>query len=710
MSFLAPLYVAGLLAITLPILFHLIRRTPQGRQPFSSLMFLAPSPPRVTRRSRLNNIFLLILRALALSLLAFAFARPFFRQKEGTSLSQTQGRRIAILVDTSSSMQRGDLWQQATQQVEKTLASLSPTDVVGLYFFDRQVTNAFSFSQWMQSGSSQSLALLKMRLAAERPSLRGTNLGDALSTVADAVAEEDSGANRPPSASLAREVILISDLERGGHAETLQGHQWPADVVLDVRPVALHDATSNASMQIVKDSAADANESADTGQPKLRVRVSNEPNSTREQLSLHWANERGAIANIEPVNIYVPAGRSRVVHIAWPGPEQSADRLLLTGDDCDFDNTLYVVPLQQDKVRVVYLGDDLADDTKGTRFYLQRVIMPTPQRSVEFVARTAAEPLIASDLNGARLVVLPAGAPADRLPVLRSFIEQGGEILWLLSNSNAANGLANVMGQNALPVEEAATNNFSLLGKIAFDHPLFAPFSDPRFSDFTKIHFWQHRKMTLPENASVHGIAWFDNGDPFLFEQLIGKGRLLVMTSGWAPADSQLALSTKFVPLIDGLLGHRESADIGAQYSVGDPIPLPPASANPRLLIGPDGGRAELMPDATSFEGTDRPGIYRFQREGQTTPVAVNLSPDESRTAPIAVEELEQWGVKLGTKPVSDEMVARQRQLQIAELENKQKLWQWLIVTVLGILLLETVVAGRLARRTAPAEVSGGVS
>src|SRR5439155_7419791 len=74
MSFLAPLYIAGALAVALPIIFHLIRRTPQGRQEFSSLMFLAPSPPRITRRSRLSNIVLLLLRAAALCLLAFAFA------------------------------------------------------------------------------------------------------------------------------------------------------------------------------------------------------------------------------------------------------------------------------------------------------------------------------------------------------------------------------------------------------------------------------------------------------------------------------------------------------------------------------------------------------------------------------------------------------------------------------------------------------------
>ena len=67
MSFLAPLFVLGALAIAAPILFHLIRRTSKEKIPFSSLMFLQPTPPRVTKKSRLENILLLLLRCAVLS-------------------------------------------------------------------------------------------------------------------------------------------------------------------------------------------------------------------------------------------------------------------------------------------------------------------------------------------------------------------------------------------------------------------------------------------------------------------------------------------------------------------------------------------------------------------------------------------------------------------------------------------------------------------
>jgi hypothetical protein len=48
---------------------------------------------------------------------------------------------------------------------------------------------------------------------------------------------------------------------------------------------------------------------------------------------------------------------------------------------------------------------------------------------------------------------------------------------------------------------------------------------------------------------------------------------------------------------------------------------------------------------------------------------------------------------------VSEELAARQRQLQVVELENRQKLWRWLIVAVIGLLFAETALAGGLTRR-----------
>ena len=265
-----------------------------------------------------------------------------------------------------------------------------------------------------------------------------------------------------------------------------------------------------------------------------------------------------------------------------------------------------------------------------------------------------------------------------------------------------------MLENQSVAVFEAPGNGYALVSRVSVNHPLFAPFADPRFGDFTKVHFWHHRTVTLNNVPGVHPIAWFDNGDPFLLEATIGKGRLLIATAGWYPADSQLALSTKFVPLIDGLLKRPDGALANAQYAIHDRIALP-AAANPtdkRTIRAPDGSQIELPNGATSFDSADRPGIYRLNYNGTETPIAVNLPPDESRTAPLSVEELEQLGARLATKgPQPAEIAQQRRQLQIVELENRQKLWRWLIVGVLGLLVAETALAGHLAHRAAREQV-----
>src|SRR5947199_4397780 len=126
MSFLAPLFLLGALAVSLPVIFHLIRRTTRERTPLSSLMFLQPSPPRLTRRSRLEHILLLLLRCAVICLLALGFARPFLKKAVVADPSAAGAKRIVVLVDSSASMRRANLWADARARVDSILARTSP--------------------------------------------------------------------------------------------------------------------------------------------------------------------------------------------------------------------------------------------------------------------------------------------------------------------------------------------------------------------------------------------------------------------------------------------------------------------------------------------------------------------------------------------------------------------------------------------------------
>lgn len=314
-------------------------------------------------------------------------------------------------------------------------------------------------------------------------------------------------------------------------------------------------------------------------------------------------------------------------------------------------------------------------------------------------------------------------------------------LLVLKDAASSAKAISQLTGSEGVTVEEGVGEKYAMLGQIDFEHPLFAPFASPKFSDFTKIHFWKHRRVAVEQIPAAKVLARFDNGDAALSQIPVGSGSLLVLASGWHPADSQLALSSKFVPLLYSILEQSGGFSTPlSQYLVGDPVPLPGLEAGTNVAAAvvvrkPDGSQARVAA-GEKFTQTDLPGVYTVSgadsrpaseptavrvsssggqsnqpassASGGSFQFAVNLDPAESKTAPLALEQLERLGVSVKFQPAQT-AAQRQRQrqhLQAAELEQRQKLWRWLIVAALVLLVVETLLAGWLTRRSVVAQTT----
>ncbi len=690
MGFLVPLYLAGLAALSLPFLFHLVRRTPRGRQDFSSLMFLAPTPPRLTRRSRLDQLLLLAMRLFALALLAIAFARPFLREAAALTPEGLVGRRVAILVDTSASMKRGNLWQQALRHVEHELDQLNPQDDLALFSFDDSLTTVVDFEREHDAPTAGKPQVARQRMTFLKPAWRGTDLGSALT----AVAGELDAATDAKQSSLEPQIIVVSDFQRGSRIEALQAFEWPKRVPVVLREVAPARKT-NAFAHVLP-----AEEESEFDPANVRVRVVNAADSTSEQFYVSWTMTSNESRLPNETAVFVPAGQSRVVRLPRAAENASADRIVLRGDDHDFDNTFYIVPLHRQEVAVVYAGPDAADDRRGMLHFLRLAVANDPLRQVAVQNLNAGGPL-PSATPTPQLVIVAQPVSGEQHASLRSYVEGGGTLLLVPADDEAARSLPSFFEDVALAAgEPAGESQYLLLGEIDFSHPLFAPFASPRYSDFTRIHFWKHRPIVLKESANSAVIARFDNGDPAVLERRLGKGRMIALTSGWQPDESQLALSSKFVPLIGALLDLAcGTVAMPASVPVGAPVPVSAAEANSSTTVhAPDGRDIALPAGTTTFGETAQPGIYRVTESGTDWQFAVNLSAAESDTAPLDVEQLEQRGVRLGTSLTRAERVDRVRQQRDTELESRQKVWHWLIAAALCVLAVETWWAGRAER------------
>ena len=697
MSFLAPLFLFGALAVAAPVIFHLIRRTSREKMPFSSLMFLQSTPPRMTRQNRLENIFLLILRCLVLLLLALGFSRPFFQKPVSADPGTGAGRRLVVLLDASASMQQDGLWTEARRKVEQALRDVTPADSVSLLVFDRSARPLVSFEQWKSTPAGERLALLTQRLASANPGWAGTHLGHALLTAVEAL-EDNSGRDAQRAATGPRRIVVVSDLQEGAHLDGLQGFEWPRGIEVVLEPIKPRRPT-NAGLSVMTELGETDQPAAE---PEFKVRVVNASVSKREQLQVGWSRPGEKSFAGAPIDAYVPPGQSRVFTAPKPPAGLAPEHLKLSGDDEDFDNNVYIVRPKPDQIKVLYLGREAEADSQQPLFFLKRAFQQTRRQDVQVVARPVNAPLTKEDLVTASVLIVSDALSSEAAASVRAFLEAGKTVLFLPKDAGSTTTLAEIAGLGSVSAEEALTDGYALLGQIDFAHPLFAPFADPRFSDFTKIHFWKHRRLDAGQFKNARVLARFDKGDPALLQLPAGKGTLLVLTSGWHPTDSQLALSSKFVPFLYSLLELSGGVKAQlAQYFVGDPVALSVTNAAGEITVRrPDGTEVKIAA-GERFTQTDLPGIYIVNAGGATQRFAVNLDFTESKTTPLPLEELERLGLPL--KPISPDAVKKEKEklvlLQNAELENRQKLWRWLLVAALTFLLFETAVAAWVTRR-----------
>ena len=719
MGVITPLFLAGIAAIAGPILFHMIRRTPKGQVPFSTLMFLEPSPPRVTRRSAVEHWLLLLIRATAVTVLAIAFSRPFLRTENEQALA-SQGRRIGILLDVSASMRREGLWEKALKELNQTLDQAKEKDSFALFLFDKELIQLVSFEDWKGLDEGTRGEFLRKQLDGIEPGWQATDLGTVLPEAVTAVLDQKA----TETAAVATQLIVISDLQKGSRLTGLQAFDWPDSVAIDFRPLK-SKTLENAGLQIIGSAEGDSD---------LRVRIDNSIDSASDafQIAVEEFSPGSATSPLVPtgervrergqtskpadriqlvaheelaapltLSAQVPAGQNRVVRISENDLTARATRLTLTGDATPFDNEAWFVRPDPARVTIEYYGEGATDEPNELRYYIERAFLPTPTREIDFVVASDG-PTFASAAAALTIVAQPLNA--EQLKQLCDEIRNGRHVV-VVGETPEICGLAFELADRAVPeIVEASVDNYAMLSEVNLDHPLFSAFNDVRLADFSKLPIWKHRECQV-DDAKASVLAKFDSGSPAIVEFENKKGSVTLFTFGWHAADSRFVLWSKFVPVVNSLLERVEgTAPPPSRLTVGDALPLSILSDAKTFKITRPSG---LVKDYENGSGelilASEPGIYQVAWTPSSGPrkslFAANLDPLESRTSPLGLDELAAIGIPLATAAGEEPSDEEKRQLQSRELEASQRAWQWLILGGLLLLLLETWLAGRTAER-----------
>ena len=695
MGFLAPAFLAGLIALAVPVLIHLTHRERREVVVFPSLMFLRKIPFKSTRKQRLRHLLLFAMRCLALLLLVIAFARPLLGRRANAGAAADRGaREVVILLDQSYSMGYGNRWERAMDAAMSAVAGLTPADRASVILFDdraRRLTEPTSDA-----------AALRTALSAVRPGSGGTRYSPAV-RLARGILDESE---RPR-----RQAVLITDFQRSGW--NLQDDvRFPIGTTVDHVDLS-SESTSNVVITGVE-LRRDASENRE--RTIIAARLANGGSDTvrGHEVALDVDGRR-----IGAQRVTIPPNGSAVATFAAiPVPDAGARATIhAAADSLAADNVFHLVLEQPRPIRVLIV-DPPGGSARG--IYLRRALAigTAPAFDVDV---TTVDRLSASTIENRDVVILnDAGAPSsDAARRLATFVNGGGGLIVVSGERGATANWPSAL-RELLPAAVGATvdrmgTRGATLGTLDRTHPALRLFSTPRSGDFSSARVYRYRRAEPLETAAV--MARFDDGAPALIGRSVGEGRVLVWTSTFDGIWSDLPVQPVFLPFVHEIVKHAgawteerpwavagQAADVSRQAATvlgSSPADAPGPTERELVAVAPSGQRTAVRAGAAGYviEPLEQ-GFHEIRpldgRTRASRPLAVNLDIAESELARVDAEELVAAMQAADTTEAA--LASNEAMLTPAERERRQAAWWYLLAGALLLLAAETVLSNRLSQ------------
>jgi hypothetical protein len=689
--------LAGLAALAVPVIIHLLLKRKKKRVRFSTVQFFIKQDEQAAQRRKIRNWLLLTLRLLICALLVLAFARPYL-QDSGTAQGQ-QKRQTIILLDRSLSMQASPAdsanWERAKETVRQVLADLRPDDRVAI------VGCGFQAETLLEWAPPTAAAKLLDRL---QPTSGAAPLKQGFAEVRKLFTFRD------PKALTA--VHLISDFQRSGCLD-LASEPLPRDV--EIKLAAIGDLiTPNLAitdLQSTPDTAAGANVTVtsfsddDTPELQLDINVDNKPvashkfplqagGSTNLPLALPILQPGWhTIAAELRVQDALPADNARFQTVFVPEPS----RVLVVENrprERVFDRESFFV------TTALNPGHGLTNEPQS-RFALE-IVSPD-----ELAQRLASS----KERRPCSLVVLPGlkEIPSALGNTLLTFLHAGGGLLVFLGDAVSANRY-NAEFRSVLPGELGSLETAPPLdlesgwriGRYDTNAALFAAFRAPATADLSLARFT--RRFSLRPNAPDAVIAEFDDGSAFIVAGAVGQGHVVLINATADTAWHDWPKRKTFVPWLHETAIHlagepaerRFSSELNLTAAVETEIALGPGAANANcIVVSPAGQELRLTADEHGQlppVTLDAPGVYSIQNVTgiELRKLALNVPAQESELAALTPAAVHQQIVR-----VQDARPATLVAGLLGSGSNQRELWRTLFAAVLVLLFAEMFLANR---------------
>jgi len=692
MNFLAPLFFAGLAAVAVPILVHLIQRERKTIVAFPSLMFIRRIPYQSVERRRIHNWFLLMLRIAAMALLVSAFARPFFSVDPVKAAAALGGaREVVILLDRSASMGYGDHWARAQAEAKKIADSIGGADRATLVLFGTGTEEAVR--------ATSDAGRLDAAIADAKVSSDATRFAPALRLAQSILSR---------SALPRKQVVLISDFQRAGWQKQEEislpegGELTPISVAnpetanLSVTSVKFQRASFQGEERVVVTAGLTNRSATAVKNQDVKLEIDGRVVDTR-QVSID-PNASGSVSFPQmtvasPMRAVIRAGSDAL-------PADNVFNFVMSPS-----RPVSVLVVQAEgAASSLYLTTALGIGTSPP--FKAEVLTPSRVSPASFEKRSV---VILNDTT-------PLATQAEE--ALTRFVTQGGGLFVVLGERTPLSAAATLMpGKLGQPVDRLRTGA-GTLGFLDHSHPIFENFKDPKSGNFSVIRFFKVRALTPGPTDKV--LARFDDGGAAMAERTVGSGRVIAFASTMDKSWNDFPIQHLFLPLLHqtvSYLGQYREPDawyvVGRSLDVSVPIAAivreggagdtSTAARRPSgVVMAPSGTQVTIGEGGAQAVELSEQGFYsvRLQGLGDRKPfqVAVNLDPTESDLSALPTAEFVATATGHAAVTSSGQSLENPN-LTPEDIEKKQAVWWYLFAAGAALLLAEAVVANRLSKR-----------
>jgi hypothetical protein len=681
MSFANPYFLFALAGAAAPVLIHLLTRDRIQHATFPTLRFFAKRAKLVVRRKKFQELLLLLLRVALAALLALAFARPFLGTKAVDTRHEFSTARV-VVADVSGSMRRPGLPEALKKETRDAVQSLSGSEDAGALI-------SFADTPKVEAGFGDNNASLKAAVETVTPGYGGTNIAEALRKANELL--------RGVRAKQ-KEIVLVSDLQRGGWNYFKGDWKLAGDVKLTIRALKPTDAGSG--LGIVEMSAPNSLV-LDKQPSSIAVRVANYTDQPRDKVDVTLLLD-GKTADAQQVNIRANGTVAVRFRHVFDTPGDNPGSVVVGAADSG--NAVYFNARTIPRIPVLLIDGHPSDDPqKDAAFFLAKALVPMDQSP--FVVKTLTPDQVAPANVAAATVVILANVgqvPALVADALEALLARGGGVLFLPGDQekpetfNAQFGrIAPCKLRQILQARPANGETAESLTRIDFNHPIFDVFALPHHGDLTLPKFARYWETTDTQLSRV--LARFGDGRPAILEREIGKGVSMALVSAIDSDWNDFARQSVFVPFVHQTVRYL-AVQTGQQttYASGDLLPLPDGDT----LRDPQ-GQPHSAPDA----GAGKPGVYATQpgfypvlnkAGAQDFCYAVNGNLAEGNPVTIGGDE-----IALAIERAPDEILGGFDADAPIKAGNEKKdagLWWFLIWGILGLSFVELVLGNKTLR------------